>query len=75
MASVEGGTPSTKIILRYVGTSDFGSFGYSALFVEFSTPSQREEMEILPLHTKLLDSREEYPPPPTREFRKFYRER
>ena len=37
MASVQGGT-STKIILRYVGTSDFGSFGYSALFVEFSTP-------------------------------------
>ena len=37
LASVEVGT-STKIIPHYVGTSTFGSFGYSARFVEFSTP-------------------------------------
>ena len=34
----EGTSTSTRIVIRYVGTSTFGSFGYFALFVEFSTP-------------------------------------
>ena len=66
LAFFQGGT-STKLIIRYLGTSTFGSFGYSAPNVEFSTPPSG--IWKFCLHrSKLLDSHGEFPLPPSKEF-------